>query len=94
AVCVVMSSGGYPGDYEKGFEITGIEAADAIEDVKVFHAGTAMQNGKLVNNGGRVLGVTALGATIAEAKALAYQAVEKITWEGCYNRTDIADKAL
>jgi phosphoribosylamine---glycine ligase len=94
AVCVVMSSGGYPGDYEKGFEITGIEEADAMDDVKVFHAGTAMDRGKLVNSGGRVLGVTAMGETIAQAKALAYQAVEKITWEGCYNRTDIADKAL
>jgi phosphoribosylamine---glycine ligase len=94
SVCVVMSSGGYPGDYEKGFEITGIEDADAIDDVKVFHAGTAMKGGKLVNNGGRVLGVTALGDTIAEARDRAYQAVEKITWEGCYNRTDIANKAL
>ena len=94
SVCVVMSSGGYPGDYEKGFEITGIEDADAMEDVKVFHAGTAMKGEKLVNSGGRVLGVTALGDTIAEARDLAYQAVEKITWDGCYNRTDIADKAL
>ena len=94
AVCVVMSSGGYPGDYKKGFEITGIDEADATEDVKVFHAGTAMRGGKLVNGGGRVLGVTALGETIAEARALAYQAVEKISWEGCYNRTDIANKAL
>jgi phosphoribosylamine---glycine ligase len=94
AVCVVMSSGGYPGDYEKGFEITGIDEANAMEDVKVFHAGTATDGEKLVNSGGRVLGVTALGDTIADARARAYEAVEKITWEGCYNRTDIANKAL
>jgi len=94
AVCVVMSSGGYPGAYEKGFEITGIDEADAMADVKVFHAGTAMSGGRLVNNGGRVLGVTALGQTIAEAKKLAYQAVEKISWKDCYCRTDIADKAI
>jgi len=94
AVCVVMSSGGYPEAYDKGFEITGIEQADAMDDVKVFHAGTALADGKLVNNGGRVLGVTALGPTIADAQKLAYQAVEKISWEGCYHRTDIADKAI
>ncbi len=94
SVCVVMASGGYPGDYEKGHEITGIAAAEALGDVKVFHAGTAMVEGKLVNNGGRVLGVTALGDTIADAQKLAYQAVEKITWKDCYYRTDIASKAI
>ncbi len=94
SVCVVMASGGYPGSYEKGFEITGIDDADAMEDVKVFHAGTSEIDGKLVNNGGRVLGVTALGDTIAEAKKRAYQAVEKISWKGCYYRKDIADKAI
>ena len=80
AVCVVMSSGGYPAGYEKGFEITGIDQAEALGDVKVFHAGTVMVDGKLVNNGGRVLGVTALGDTVADAQKLAYQAVEKINW--------------
>jgi phosphoribosylamine--glycine ligase len=94
AVCVVMSSGGYPGDYEKGKEITGIETADAIEDVKVFHAGTTMKNGKLVTNGGRVLGVTALGDSIADAQERAYGAVTKVQWDGAYWRNDIADKAL
>lgn len=94
SVCVVMSSGGYPGSYEKGFEITGIEDAEALGDVKVFHAGTAIVDGKLVNSGGRVLGVTALGDTIADAQKLAYQAVEKITWKDCYYRKDIASKAI
>ncbi len=94
SVCVVMASGGYPGAYEKGFEITGIEAAEALGDVKVFHAGTARKDGTLVNNGGRVLGVTALGETIPAAQKLAYEAVEKIHWEGCYYRKDIAAKAI
>lgn len=94
AVCVVMSSGGYPGDYAKGHEITGIDDADAMADVKVFHAGTALRGGKLVNAGGRVLGVTALGDTIADAKARAYQAVDKIHWQDGYCRRDIADKAI
>jgi phosphoribosylamine--glycine ligase len=94
AVCVVMSSAGYPGSYEKGKEITGIDAADAIEDVKVFHAGTKMQDGKLVTNGGRVLGVTALGETLADAQEKAYGAVAKIQFEGAYWRNDIADKAI
>jgi len=94
AVCVVMSSGGYPGSYGKGFEITGIAEAEALGDVKVFHAGTAVVGGKLVNNGGRVLGVTALGATTADAQKLAYQAVDKIHWKDCYCRTDIAEKAI
>ena len=94
AVCVVMSSGGYPGDYEKGHEITGIGAAEALGDVKVFHAGTAIADGKLVTNGGRVLGVTALGNTVADAQKRAYEAVEKIHWQDCYSRSDIASKAI
>ena len=94
AVCVVMSSGGYPGPYKKGFEITGIEEADALEDVKVFHAGTAMRDGKLINTGGRVLGITAVGDTVAEAQERAYEAVTKIRWDGAYWRNDIADKAI
>jgi phosphoribosylamine--glycine ligase len=94
AVCVVMASGGYPGDYEKGFEITGIAEADAMPDVKVFHAGTAMADGKLVNSGGRVLGVTALGDTLEEAQQRAYEAAAKIHWDGCFMRSDIAAKAL
>jgi phosphoribosylamine--glycine ligase len=94
AVCVVLSSGGYPGDYKKGHEITGIQDADAIEGVKVFQAGTAMKNGKLVNDGGRVLGVTAVGDTLADAQERAYGAVTKIHWDGVYWRNDIGDKAL
>jgi len=94
AVCVVMASGGYPGGYEKGFEISGIEAAEALGEVKVFHAGTAMVEGKLVTNGGRVLGVTALGESIAAAQRRAYEAVEKVSWDGCHFRRDIAAKAI
>ncbi len=94
AVCVVMASGGYPGDYEKGKIITGLDEADKIKDVVVFHAGTAEKDGDIVTNGGRVLGVTALGKTISEAKARAYEAVDKIKFDGAYCRRDIADKAI
>ena len=94
AVCVVMASGGYPGDYQKGKRITGLNEADRIEDVVVFHAGTTVKNGDIVTNGGRVLGVTALGQTVADAKARAYRAVDKIKFDGAYCRRDIADKAI
>jgi phosphoribosylamine--glycine ligase len=94
AVCVVLSSGGYPGDYEKGKPITGLDEAAKLKDVFVFHAGTAKQDGAIVTNGGRVLGVTALGDTIADAKERAYQAVDMIHFEGAYCRRDIADKAI
>ena len=94
AVCVVMASGGYPGDYEKGKKITGLEEADRIKDVVVFHAGTAANDGDIVTNGGRVLGVTALGQTIAEAKRRAYETVDKIQFDGAYWRRDIGDKAI
>ncbi len=94
AVCVVMASGGYPGEYEKGKVITGIEEAEEIKDVKVFHAGTNEIEGDIVTNGGRVLGVTAMGDGIAEAKAAAYKAVHKIQFDGAYCRRDIADKAI
>ena len=94
AVCVVMASGGYPGDYEKGKIITGISEAEQLKDVVVFHAGTAMKDGKLVTAGGRVLGVTAIGATIADAKKQAYEAAGKISFEGAHYRRDIADKAI
>ena len=94
AVCVVMSSGGYPGDYEKGKPITGLDKAGKMKDVVVFQAGTAKQDGKIVTNGGRVLGVTGMGDDIAAAKAKAYEAVDKISFEGAYCRRDIADKAL
>jgi phosphoribosylamine--glycine ligase len=94
SVCVVMSSGGYPDEYQKGYQITGIYEAEALGDVKVFHAGTALREGKLVNAGGRVLGVTALGDTIAAAQRRAYDAVSKIHWQDCYCRKDIAFRAI
>ncbi|MHC4744266.1 MAG: phosphoribosylglycinamide synthetase C domain-containing protein [Planctomycetota bacterium] len=94
AVCVVMASGGYPGDYEKGKVITGIEDAEEDKCVKVFHAGTKEVEGDLVTSGGRVLGVTAMGDDIAKAQAAAYKAVERIKFEGAYYRRDIADKAI
>jgi len=94
AVCVVMASGGYPGDYEKGKVIRGLEEAGALEDVIVFHAGTQLKDSEVVTSGGRVLGVTALGADIAKAKARAYEAVDRIHFDGAYYRHDIADKAV
>jgi phosphoribosylamine--glycine ligase len=93
-VCIVMSSAGYPGAYKKGFAITGIEEAEGLGDVQVFHAGTALKDGRLVNNGGRVLGVTAVDRDIRSAIERAYRAVEKIRWEGAYYRSDIGKKAL
>jgi phosphoribosylamine--glycine ligase len=94
AVCVVMASGGYPGDYEKGFAISGIADADALEGTKVFHAGTDLKEGNVVNTGGRVLGVTALGDGIQNAVDNAYKAVEKIIWKGEFHRADIAHREL
>ena len=94
AVCVVMASGGYPGDYEKGKVITGLKEAEQLKDVVVYQAGTAKENGNIVTTGGRVLGVTALGETIADAKVRAYEAVDKIKFDGAYCRRDIADKAI
>jgi len=94
AVCVVMASGGYPDEYEKGKVITGIDEAEKVEDVIVFHAGTATKDGKIVTAGGRVLGVTALGNTIGDAQKKAYTGVEKIKFEKAYWRKDIADKAI
>jgi phosphoribosylamine--glycine ligase len=94
AVCVVVSSGGYPGTYRKGDVITGIDDANSMEGVQVFHAGTAFRDSSLVSSGGRVLGVTATGEDIAAAKKRAYEAVDKIHFEGMHYRRDIADRAL
>lgn len=94
AVCVVMASGGYPGPYQKGKVITGLEAAAALDDVVVFHAGTAIKDGKVVTAGGRVLGVTAKGDDIRRAIARAYEAVKLIRFEGAHYRTDIGARAL
>jgi len=93
-VCVVMASGGYPGDYQKGLPITGLEQFEESDDVIIFHAGTKLDNGKVVTAGGRVLGVTALGADLRTAQARAYEAVARIHFEGCHYRTDIAQKGL
>jgi phosphoribosylamine--glycine ligase len=94
AVCVVMASGGYPGSYEKGKTIEGIDDAESVEGVKVFHAGTTLEDGEIRSSGGRVLGVTALGGTLEEARSQAYGAVDKIRFEGAHIRRDIAAKAL
>jgi len=94
AVCVVASSKGYPGDYPKGLPITGIEKADAMPDVKVFHSGTKMVGNTLVTDGGRVLGVTALGNDIADARNKAYKAMQQIHFDGMHYRRDIGSKAL
>ncbi|MBI5599732.1 MAG: phosphoribosylamine--glycine ligase [Deltaproteobacteria bacterium] len=94
SLCVVMAAGGYPDDYEKGMEIRGLDAIRGMDDVVVFHAGTARKDGGIITSGGRVLGVTALGNDIKEAIEKAYKAVEKITWEGAYFRRDIGVKAL
>jgi phosphoribosylamine--glycine ligase len=94
AVCVIMASGGYPGSYRKACRITGLESAASRPDVKVFHAGTALQNGEIITSGGRVLGVTALGPDLAEARDRAYAAVEQIHFDGAQFRRDIAGRAL
>ena len=94
AVCVVMAAGGYPGAHDTGKPIKGLGTAARLKDVMVFHAATALVEGKIVTNGGRVLGVTALGKDISSAIALAYRAVEKIHWDGAHYRTDIGRKAI
>jgi phosphoribosylamine---glycine ligase len=94
AVCVVMASEGYPGSYERGQPIRGLEEAARLPDVKVFHAGTALRDGQVMTDGGRVLGVTALGSSISAAKLHAYTAVKSIRFSGAWCRKDISDKAL
>ncbi len=93
-VCVVMASGGYPGKYKKGLPISGLDKARRMKGVMVFHAGTGLKGKQIVANGGRVLGVTALGDTVAEAIDRAYKAVDKITWPKVQYRKDIGQKAL
>ena len=93
SVCVVLASGGYPGSYEKGKTITGIEEAEA-KGAEVFHAGTQLKQQQLVTDGGRVLGVTAVGETLEQAIAKAYEAVDSIEFEGVYCRRDIGRRAL
>jgi phosphoribosylamine--glycine ligase len=94
AVCVVMAAGGYPGSYEKGKVIQGLDQAGRHPDVMVFHAGTARQGQDVVTNGGRVLGVTALGDTVRDAIAKVYTATAEINWDGCFYRKDIGHRAL
>ncbi len=94
ALTVVMAANGYPGAYDKGSEIRGLEAAEAIPGVTVFHAGTATRDGRLVATGGRVLNVTARAGTLAEAQAAAYRAVDAIDWPGGFCRRDIGWRAL
>lgn len=93
-VCVVMSSGGYPGKYETGKVIKGLVAASKVPGVQVFHAGTVMKNKRTSTNGGRVLGITAVGKNLEEAIKKAYKAVDQIEWTDCYFRRDIGAKAL
>ncbi len=94
ALCVVMAARGYPGAYHRGAPVGGLGAAEKLPGIKVFHAGTAIQDGRLVAGGGRVLGITALGATIAEAQKRAYAAVAVIDWPGGFCRTDIGWRAV
>jgi phosphoribosylamine--glycine ligase len=94
AITVVMAANGYPGDYARGSEIRGLDAARAVEGVEVFHAGTALANGRLIATGGRVLNVAARGRTLAEARSRAYGAVARIDWPGGFCRSDIGWRAL
>jgi phosphoribosylamine--glycine ligase len=94
SVCVVMASGGYPGNYAKGKVIIGLDAANALPHTKVFHAGTAKNENEIMTNGGRVLGVTALGKDLKTAQSAAYSAVEKIYFDGAQFRRDIAAKGF
>ncbi|MBT9439307.1 MAG: phosphoribosylamine--glycine ligase [Desulfobacterales bacterium] len=93
-VCVVMASKGYPGSYKKGIPISGLKDVKRMKDVVVFHAGTDKKDKKIVTNGGRVLGVTALGNSVKKAISRAYMAASRITWDGVYYRKDIGQKAL
>ena len=91
---MVMASGGYPGSYQKGKIINGLDKAGKMKDVVVFHAGTGFSGEDVVTAGGRVLGVTATGKDVKEAKAKAYEAVQKLSFDGVQYRTDIADRAI
>ncbi len=94
ALCVVMAAKGYPGEYKKGTLIRGVEQAQALDGIEVFHAGTRRENGQLLSHGGRVLGITALGATVAEAQRNAYAAVDVIDWPEGFCRRDIGWRAI
>jgi len=94
SVSITLASGGYPGKYRTGLPITGVEEASLLEDVQIFHAGTALQDGRLVTAGGRVLSVAAYGATLEEAVSRAYDASSRISFEGIHYRRDIAHRGL
>jgi phosphoribosylamine--glycine ligase len=94
AVCVVLASKGYPGEYEKGKVISGLDETKALKDAVVFHAGTSLKDGKIVTSGGRVLGVTAAADTIESAISRAYGVVRMISFDGMHYRSDIGRKAL
>jgi phosphoribosylamine--glycine ligase len=94
SLCVVMAARGYPGDYVRNTEIRGLDRAGREEGVVVFHAGTAARDGRIVATGGRVLGVTARGGSVAEARARAYRAVDAIDWPEGFCRRDIAWRAM
>ena len=92
--CVVLASGGYPGSYEKGKPITGLDDVAKLDDVMVFHAGTAIKDGNIVTNGGRVLNVCAMGADLKEAQQRANAACEMIHFEGAFYRHDIGYRVM
>ncbi len=94
SACIILSSAGYPGSYPSGLPITGIAEAESVPGVKVYHSGTAAQDSELVTAGGRVLGVTAVGGTLEDALHQAYEAIEKIHFDGMYYRRDIGHRAL
>jgi phosphoribosylamine--glycine ligase len=94
AVCVVAASGGYPGDYETGKPISGLDQAGALDRVIVFHAGTKFQDGQIVTSGGRVLGITGIGDSFQSAIDTAYAGVAKIHFDGMFYRKDIGQRAL
>jgi phosphoribosylamine--glycine ligase len=94
SVCVVLASKGYPGSYEKGKIIKGLDSFKKDKNIVIFHAGTSLSDGEIITSGGRVLGVTALGKDIKTAKENVYRAIKKIHFEGMHYRKDIADKAI
>jgi phosphoribosylamine--glycine ligase len=91
---VVMAAKGYPGHYERGSTIGGLDEAEQVEGVEIFHAGTKMEGGRVVANGGRVLNVSALGKTVSQGQARAYQAIDRIKWPEGFCRRDIGWQAV
>ena len=94
ALTVVMAAKGYPGAYERGSVIEGLDAAGAVAGVEIFHAGTIADGGRILANGGRVLDVSAIGKTVGEARSRAYEAVSRIRWAGGFCRRDIGWRAV